>query len=188
MRGRTGSRRTLRVAEGRNRAALPRSHGRSESRPIRQFTIATGNGQSSLPTSRKARLPFFGSTGTLFFSRASAAKSAACFRSCANSPLKTTCSPPGPKMRARATTSNLSAASTNASAASYGGSKLLGPAVGGFVAAGDFLAVDCCARDETETHKHAQTTGTMIRRIRKRLTFPDVDVILCSYDFQSTVG
>ena len=47
MRGRTGSRRTLRVAEGRNRAALPRSYGRSESRPIRQFTIGTGNGQST---------------------------------------------------------------------------------------------------------------------------------------------
>ena len=34
-------------------------------------------------------MPLFGSTETLFFSRASAAKSAACFRSCANSPLST---------------------------------------------------------------------------------------------------
>ena len=43
-------------------------------------------------------LPLFGSTETLFFSRASATKLAACCRSCANSPLNTMSSPPGPKI------------------------------------------------------------------------------------------
>jgi hypothetical protein len=40
------------------------------------FTNGMGNGHSSLPTKRKARLPLSESTDTDFLSRASAAKSA----------------------------------------------------------------------------------------------------------------
>src|SRR6516225_3354564 len=89
------------------------------------FTIGTGNGQSSLPTNRTARFAVLGSTETLFFSRASAAKPAARSRSCGYSPERTMSSPSGPKIASRAPTSNFSAASTRALAACCGVSKLL---------------------------------------------------------------
>ena len=55
---------------------LPLLHDRDGKRPV------------LVADEQERAAPFFGSTETLFFSRASAAKSAACFRSCANSPLK----------------------------------------------------------------------------------------------------
>src|SRR5262249_38635409 len=89
------------------------------------FTNGTGKGQSSLPTSRNARVPVFGSTETLFFSRASAAKSMARWRSCAKSPVNATSSAAGPKISVNALTSNFAAASMSASAACCGVSNSL---------------------------------------------------------------
>ncbi len=92
------------------------------------FTSGTGKGQSSFPTSTNARFLLFGSTDTFVFSRASAAKSEARLRSCANSPVKTTSSRSGPKISVSAATSNFSAALTSASAACCGVAKSLAPA------------------------------------------------------------
>ena len=80
-------------------------------------------------------MAFFGSTEMLCCLRASAAKSVACFRSCATSPLITISFPSGPKIWVRIDTSKVSAASISVSAAFCGVSKSITP--GGATAAVD---------------------------------------------------
>ena len=90
--------------------------------------MGMGNGQSSLPTIRNARLRDFGSMDTLIFSRAFAAKSAARCRSCAYSPVSTMSSPAGPNSSMSRPASNGSAAATSAPAACCGEPKVRAPA------------------------------------------------------------
>src|SRR5262249_42476275 len=121
--------------------------------------MGTGNGQFPLPTMTKARFPFFGSTETLCFSPAWAAKSAARCRSCGGSPVRTMSSLFGPKMATRPGTSNFSAAAMRASAACWGVSKLLGPAteLAGAVASGFAAGSGPAQRNDAE--RHAQGTA-----------------------------
>ena len=130
------------------------------------FTSGTGKGQSSFPTSRNARVPALRVHGDLFFSRASAAKSAARLRSCANSPLKTTSSPSGPKISVSAATSKFSAALTSASAACCGVSKRPGSLADEASAAGrsrfrrGLLSANRAGADR---HAHAQADRMQTR-------------------------
>src|SRR5215472_6262373 len=138
------------------------------------FTIGTGNGQSSSPTRRNALFPLFGSTETLFFSRASATKLAACCWSCAYSPDRTMSSPPGPKIWSNALTSNFSAASISASAARCGVSKLRVSTVEAAGVAGGFCMADCGVAKET-ANREAEATVQPNQRYFAKGLFTDVD-------------
>src|SRR5215467_6449137 len=82
-------------------------------------TIGIGSGQSSFPTERIARLGFFGSLVTSFFSRAFAANVAALFLSWTESSEDNKSSPSEPRISFKAGRSYESAALINASAASF---------------------------------------------------------------------
>src|SRR3974390_536663 len=116
------------------------------------FTRGTGNGQSSSPTNKNARFPVFGSTETLSFSRACAAKSVAGLLSCASPPLKTTVLPSEPKISSSAPTSNSPAALINASAARCGVSKVLAISLGPVFEETVGVTADCCATRAEQVH------------------------------------
>ena len=112
------------------------------------LTIGIGRGHSPLPVINVAFFAFFGSVATTSFSRAVAANSVAWILSRTVSSVTTRSIPSGPRIAFRASTSNVSAADTRASAAAS--------AEGNVFWAG---VVDSAGAQEEEQEEGAEETG-----------------------------
>src|SRR4029077_18879097 len=113
-----------------------------------------------------------------FFSWASATKSAACFRSCANSPLNMTSSASGPKICIRVGTLKSSAALISSVAACCGVSNVLTSDTDVPADETSFVTV-CCAADLTDG-QGPQTTRPKSQASLYSSLFTDDDFIVCS--------